>query len=48
MPKEKLKLSDEALQDFTIDEIVELKIELDELLAKLNSILDLCNNTLNS
>ena len=48
MTKKKLELSDEALQNFTIDEIIELKIELDELSAKLNSILDLCDNTLSS
>lgn len=43
MEKKKLEISDELLQSLSIDEIAELKVEVDDLLSKLDSILENCN-----
>lgn len=43
MEKKKLEISDELLQSLSIDEIAELKVEVDDLLNKLDSILENCN-----
>lgn len=48
MQKEKLEISDELLQNLSIDEIAELKIEVDDLLSKIDNILNTCNVALNS
>lgn len=48
MQKKKLEISQELLQNLSIDEIAELKVEVDELLSKLDSILETCNVALNS
>lgn len=48
MQEEKLKISDELLQNLSIDEIAELKVEVDELLIKIDNILNTCNVALNS
>ena len=48
MTLEKLEISDELLQNMSIDEIAELKIEVDDLLSKIDNILNTCNVALNS
>lgn len=48
MQKEKLEISDELLQNLSIDEIAELKVEVDDLLIKIDNILSTCNVALNS
>jgi hypothetical protein len=48
MQKEKLEISDELLQNLSIDEIAELKVEVDDLLSKIDNILNTCNVALNS
>lgn len=45
---EKLNISDELLQSLSIDQLAELKIEMDSLLERINSLLEDCNNELNS
>lgn len=48
MQKEKLEISDELLQNLSIDKIAELKVEVDDLLSKIDNILNTCNVALNS
>lgn len=48
MPNKKLEISDELLQNLSIEQIAELKIEIDDLLTKLDNILDTCDVALNS
>lgn len=48
MQNKKLEISDELLQNLSIDEIAELKVEVDDLLSKLDNILDTCSVALNS
>lgn len=48
MKKNRLNISDKLLQNLSIDEIVELKLEVDDLLNKLDNILEICNIALNS
>ena len=48
MQKKRLEISDELLKNLSMDEIAELKIEVDELLNKLDNILETCNEALKS
>lgn len=48
MKKEKLEISDKLLKNLSIDEIAELKVEVDDLLIKIDNILNTCNVALNS
>ena len=47
MEDEKTNIPDEILTNLSIDEIVELKLEVDDVEAKLNDIINQCNETLN-
>ncbi len=48
MEENKLNISEETLQNLTIDEIAELKVEVEDLLGKLDNILETCDEALNS
>lgn len=48
MEKGKLELSDELLQNMSVDQLTELKVEVEDLLVKLDNILEDCNEVLNS
>lgn len=48
MENEKLEISQEMLDNLSIEEIVDLKVEVDDLLKKLDGILETCNTALNS
>lgn len=45
---EKLNISDELLENLSIEQIAELKIEVDDLLHRINNLLEECDNELNS
>lgn len=42
------KRSDRLLENLSIDEIAELKVEIDDLINQLDNILETCNIALNS
>ena len=42
-----MNISDELLQNISIEELVDLKFEVDELIGKFDSILETCNEALN-
>lgn len=48
MSKNMLNISEETLQNLSIEDIVDLKMEVDELEEKLENILETCNEALNS
>lgn len=48
MKKESLKVSDELLRNLSIEQIADLKVDADELLDKLDTILEICDEALNS
>lgn len=47
MNKNVLNVSDEMLQNLSLEEIADLKIEVDDLLNKIDNVLEICNSTLN-
>ena len=47
MDKDILDISKETLDNLTIEEIVELKVEVDDLAKRLQDILDTCNEAIN-
>lgn len=46
MEEKRLNISEEALKKLSIEEIAELKIEVDDLLSKINSVLETCDEAL--
>ena len=48
MEKNRLEISDELLQNMSVDQLAELKVELEDLLIKLDNILEDCDEALNS
>ena len=48
MDKNMLNISEELLKNLSVEEIAELKIEVEDLLNKLDNILETCNEALNS
>lgn len=47
MEANKLNISDELLQNLSIEEIVDLKVEVDDLMDKIDSIMENCKEVLN-
>lgn len=43
-----LNISEELLQNLSIEEIADLKIEVDDLMIKINNVLENCESALNS
>ncbi len=48
MENENLNISKEMLDNLSVEELADLKIEVDDLMAKADSIIELCDETLNS
>ena len=48
MDNEKLNISQEMLDNLSVEELAELKIEVEELLVELDDMIEKCNSTLNS
>lgn len=48
MDDEKIEVSDEVLENISPEELIDLKIEIDDLISKLNNIGKLCDETLKS
>ena len=48
MDKKRLDVSEELLQNLPLDDFVELKIEVDDLINKIDDILEICETSLNS
>lgn len=48
MENEKLNMSKEMLDNLSIEELADLKVEVDDLMADADSIIELCDETLNS
>lgn len=46
--EKKLEFSDEVLDKLTTEELVDLKIEVDDLLARIDNLLEDCEETINS
>lgn len=44
----KLDISKKALRDLTVEQLVDLKLEVDELAEKINSLIEECDEVLNS
>lgn len=41
-------LTDEEINSLSIDELAELKVELEDTISKIDSLIDQCNDALNS
>lgn len=48
MDKKRLDVSEELLQNLPLEDFVELKIEVDGLINKIDDILEICETSLNS
>lgn len=48
MNKKELNISNELIQNMSIEDISELKVEMDDLLTKLDNILETCDKSLNT
>ena len=48
MEEKELKLSDEMLKNISVDELADLKVEVDELVNDLQDLVDECNEEINS
>lgn len=48
MDNKTLNISDEIIENLSVEDLVDLKIEVDELLQKINEVLETCEETLNS
>lgn len=48
MQDNEIEISEELLQNMSVDDIVDIKIEVDDLIERLDSILEVCTVALNS
>lgn len=48
MEDEKITISDELLENVSVDNLIDLKVEVDELVSELDDIIENCNYALNS
>ena len=48
MEDEKLEISQEVLENLTMEELAELKVEVDDLVEKTDEIIEICDEALNS
>ena len=48
MDKKRLDVSEELLQNLPLEDFVEFKIEVDDLINKIDDILEICETSLNS
>ncbi len=48
MENKNLNLSDELLENLSVDEIIDLKVEVDDLLDEINDAISICNEALQS
>ena len=46
--QEELKISDDVLQNVSIEDLAELKVEVEDLLSRLDNIINICDEALNS
>lgn len=46
MNENSLKISDELIENLSLEEIAELKIEMDDLFSKLDYMIECCDETL--
>lgn len=46
MAENNLNLSDEVLKNLTVKEIAKLKLEIDELIGKMDHVMESCDETL--
>ena len=43
-----LEISDELLENLSVDEIAELKVEVEDLISEFDNIIETCDEALNS
>lgn len=48
MEDEKLNISQEVLENLPIEELADLKVEVDDLVSKTDEIIEICDEALNS
>ena len=48
MEENKLEITEEMLENLSIEDIAELKVEVDDLVRRLDNILETCNEALNA
>ncbi|MCR5146555.1 MAG: hypothetical protein K6B70_04340 [Clostridia bacterium] len=48
MEENGLKISDEILQNISVEDLADLKVEVDELVNDLQDLVDECNEAINS
>jgi hypothetical protein len=48
MDKGRLDISDELLENLSVEELVDLKIEVEGLLSEIDSIIETCDEAINS
>lgn len=48
MENEKLDISQEMLDTISLEDIADLKVEVDDLMAKLDNIIETCDAAINS
>ncbi len=48
MDNEKLKISDELLDNLSVDNLIDLKVEVDDMVSEIDRLIEKCDATLNS
>ncbi|MBR3674284.1 MAG: hypothetical protein IKN65_08470 [Clostridia bacterium] len=48
MEENGIKVSEEVLKNISVDELADLKVEVDELVNELQDLVDECNEAINS
>ena len=48
MDEDMINISDEQLKKLSLDQLVDLKVELDDLVERINDLINDCNEALNS
>lgn len=48
MDKNKFEISTEVLNNLSVEDIVDLKVETDSVIATLDNVIETCNEALNS
>ena len=48
MNEEKLNISQQLIDNLSVDNLIDLKVEVDDLVSKLDDMIETCNSALNS
>lgn len=48
MENEKIDISQELIDNLSVDNLIDLKIEVDDMISKVDELIEKCESTLNS